>query len=137
MSHARPFLTIATCIALFAGATAQAADKVYKWTDADGVTHYGDAPPPQGEFESSTIDRAAREARGAPGATAAAGAAPGEDPLCARMRSQLALLVGDSPVQQDTDGDGKADRILSQADREAQAALARKLLDTDCAAPGA
>lgn len=137
MSHARPLLIIAACVALFAGTTAQAADKVYKWTDSNGVTHYGDAPPTKGEFESSTIDRAAREARGAAAATAAAGAAPGEDPLCARMRSQLALLEGDSPVQQDTDGDGKADRILSQVDRDAQAALARKLLDTDCAAPRA
>ena len=144
MSHARPLLIIAACVALFASAAAEAADKVYKWTDANGVTHYGDAPPTQGEFESSTIDRDAAAARAADAVEAdaataadATGAVPGEDPQCATVRRHLALLESEGPVQQDTDGDGKADRILSQADREAQATLARKMLETDCAAPAA
>ena len=64
MSLSRPLLALAACLALFpAVATAQASDKVYKWTDANGVTHYGDAPPAQGEYESSRIDRDAAAAR--------------------------------------------------------------------------
>ena len=65
------------------------------------------------------------------------GAVPGEDPQCATVRRHLALIEGDGPVQQDTDGDGKADRILSQADREAQARLAEGMLATHCTAPAA
>lgn len=143
MSSARPLLTVIACIALLACAPAAGAtDKVYKWTDANGVTHYGDAPPAQGEYETSAItgaDRVAREAvaDAADGTPAGAEAAvAGEDPQCATVRKHLALLRSDGAVQQDSDGDGKADRILSQADREAQAALAEKMLATTCAGPG-
>ena len=145
MPLSRPLLALAACLALFpSDATPQASDKVNNWTEANGVTHYGDAPPTQGEFESSTIDRDAAAARAADAVEAdaataadATGAVPGEDPQCATVRRHLALLESEGPVQQDTDGDGKADRILSQADREAQATLARKMLETDCAAPAA
>lgn len=150
MSSTRLLLTVAACIALLAGAaTADANDKVYKWTDANGVTHYGDAPPQQGEYETSAIpaeDRVANDAGAGVGGDAGADAAvdadastravAGEDPQCATVRRHLALLRSDGPVQQDSDGDGKADRILSQADREAQAALAEKMLATTCAQPG-
>ena len=141
MSLSRPLLALAACLALFpAVATAQASDKVYKWTDANGVTHYGDAPPATGEYEASPIpavDRVVRAPAGTTEAAAAAAATPvaGEDPQCADVRKHLALLRGDSQVQQDTDGDGKADRILSQADREAQARLAEGMLATHCTAP--
>ena len=82
------------------------------------------------------MDRAAR----AP-AEAATDAAPApaadEDPQCADVRKHLALLRGDSQVQQDTDGDGKPDKILSQADRDAQARLAEDMLASNCGAPAA
>ncbi|HEU4813905.1 MAG TPA: DUF4124 domain-containing protein [Xanthomonadaceae bacterium] len=140
MPLSRPLLALAACLALFpAVATAQASDKVYKWTDANGVTHYGDAPPATGEYEASPIpaeDRATR-APAEPATDAAATAATDEDPQCADVRKHLALLQGDSQVQQDTDGDGKADRILSQADREAQARLAEGMLAKNCTAPAA
>ena len=145
MHPVRPLLALAACIALLpAVAAAQSGDKVYKWTDANGVTHYGDAPPATGDYRTSAIpaaDRAPR-ATGADAADAAdaatgAPAATEEDPQCAEMRRHVALLRGDSPVQQDTDGDGKADRILSQADREAQAGLAERLLASSCDAPAA
>lgn len=151
MSPARPLLTVIACIALLAcAATAGATDKVYKWTDAGGVTHYGDAPPAQGRYETSAIradDRVAGDApeaadagRGTDAAAdvdALAQAVPGEDPQCATVRRHLALLRSDGPVQQDTDGDGNADKILSQEEREAQARLAGKMLATTCATPGA
>ena len=139
MSLSRPLLALAACLALFpAVATAQASDKVYKWTDANGVTHYGDAPPATGAYEASPIpaeDRVAPAPADAAVEDAAAPAVAGEDPQCADVRKHLALLRGDSQVQQDTDGDGKADRILSQADREAQARLAEGMLATHCTAP--
>lgn len=140
MPLSRPLLALAACIALFPSvATAQASDKVYKWTDANGVTHYGDAPPASGDYEATPIPAVDRAARApAEAATdAAAPAATNEDPQCADVRKHLELLRGDSQVQQDTDGDGTADKILSQADREAQARLAEEMLATHCTAPAA
>ena len=137
----RTVLTAAACVALLAfAATAAATGKVYKWTDAQGVTHYGDEPPARGEYETSRIPEEDRVARGDAGADAAAvatdAASPaGEDPQCAAVRRHLALLRGEAPVQQDTDGDGKADRILTQADRETQARLAEVMLARDCTSP--
>ena len=48
------------CIALFAAsllvfAQAQAAD-VYKWTDSQGVTHFGDKPPPDKKLAATHLD---------------------------------------------------------------------------------
>ena len=141
MPLSRPLLALAACLALFPSvATAQASDKVYKWTDANGVTHYGDAPPATGKYEASAIPAQDRVARVPEVDTVDAGApatATDADPQCADVRKHLALLRGDGQVQQDTDGDGKADRILSQADREAQARLAGEMLAKNCAAPAA
>ena len=128
-------VALAFCLAMCAAPAASAADQVYKWTDADGVTHYGDAPPAEGEYERQRI-------QAPPPATDNAAvdtdeAATGEDPQCAEVRRHLALLRGDTPVQQDTDGDGKADRILGMEERETQARLAETMLDTYCDAPAA
>ena len=140
MHPARPLLALAACIALLpAVAAAHSGDKVYKWTDANGVTHYGDAPPAKGDYETSAIpagDRVSRVAEPVVAEGAAdAPAAANEDPQCDDVRKHLALLRGDSQVQQDTDGDGKPDRILTQADRDAQARLAESMLASSCAAP--
>lgn len=69
------------CLALLtlalAASTAEAA-KFYKWTDADGVTHYSADPPAEGAGKASEIRVKSRHAADTPAAaTPAAGAAPG------------------------------------------------------------
>jgi len=49
---------LSTCIALtlvLLSASADAQKSVYKWTDAQGVTHYGDAVPPQYADQEKTL----------------------------------------------------------------------------------
>ena len=110
--------------------TGAAADKLYKWKDANGVTHYGDAPPAQGAYEDRQIHRDAATADAVPAADA-----PAEDPQCAGVRENLELLRSDRQLQEDADGDGKPDRILSQAERETQVELAEAMLKENCAQP--
>lgn len=46
------------CLAVLAlafGASTAEAAKFYKWTDADGVTHYSADPPPEGKGKASEI----------------------------------------------------------------------------------
>ena len=110
--------------------TGAAADKLYKWKDANGVTHYGDAPPAQGAYEDRQIRADASGADATPAADA-----PAEDPQCAGVRKNLELLRSDRQLQEDADGDGKPDRILSQAERDTQIELAEAMLETNCAKP--
>jgi len=135
-------LAASTALLLIASASGVAAEKVYKWTDANGVTHYGDAPPGQGEYEESRIRNGGRGGAADAAATATDAGQEGvpgaatEDPQCANVRKQLELLRGDRQLQQDDDGDGKPDRILSQSERESQAALAEAMLKANCSQAG-
>jgi hypothetical protein len=42
-------------LALLCAATAASAEQVYKWTDAAGVVHYSDAPPPRETQNVTTV----------------------------------------------------------------------------------
>src|SRR3546814_17724013 len=61
-----------------------------------------------------------------------AAAEPAEPPQCATSRANIALLESESPVQQDTDGDGEPDRTLDDTERANQLNLARALLKANC-----
>jgi hypothetical protein len=118
--------------ALLALGTAQAADQVYQWKDARGVTHYSATPPAQGKYD-------VRNVRGGDGTPAAKPETPAENPACATARGNVALLQGDNKqIQVDSDGDGKPDKALSEADRANQLELAQAMLKTHCSqAPAA
>ena len=47
---------IATAAGLAFAFAAAHADDVYKWTDAQGVTHYGDKPPADGKTAAKSVD---------------------------------------------------------------------------------
>ena len=103
-----------------------AAQQVYKWKDASGVTHVTSDPPPNGKFEAREVDHHQAVPASADAAQAAA-----EDPGCATARDNLRLLAGDGPLSMDADGDGKAE-LLSDADRARQRNLAQAILDAKC-----
>lgn len=117
-----------TCLAcLLLAATAHAAP-VYKWKDANGVTQYSQSPPAGKAFETR---QQARE----PGSSAPA--APGtaaESAQCTTARANLVLLAGTGPLMQDTDGDGKPDAPLPEADRANQRSLAETAVKAWCPA---
>lgn len=132
-------LSVACALALLAPVPA-AAQTVYKWKDARGVTHYSERPPASGSYTEQAAARdpvpppaAAPQATAPtpPGATPAAPAAvpPAEpDTRCINARSQLARLRAQGPVQADTDSDGTPDRALSDQERNGQVELALSTL---------
>ncbi|MCB1626723.1 MAG: DUF4124 domain-containing protein [Xanthomonadales bacterium] len=109
---------------LFLCSPALAADKVYKWTDENGVVHY-DAKPPE-QAEAQTVD--IRRAPPPPPATVPDQSPPTEEVLraaqCTSARGQLQVLLANETVDvQNADGT----RVrLSPEEREAQIEMARK-----------
>jgi hypothetical protein len=128
---------------------AGAADKqqVYKWTDASGVVHFTDTPPPRdtpnvqsvrmvGGGTSTTPTEDATKAA-APVATASATAStpannqpPDEATLCKQSRANLELLQGKTPVGI-AGTDGKAS-VLDDKARDAQIANAKLAIARFC-----
>jgi len=103
------------------------AQQVYQWKDANGVTQYSGTPPTGVEYQ-------VRDIRVRDGEPAAAPAAPAEDPGCTVARENLALLGGKEAVSVDSNGDGKPDRNLDEAERAAQRELAEATIKVKCAA---
>ncbi|MDE2407412.1 MAG: DUF4124 domain-containing protein [Xanthomonadaceae bacterium] len=98
---------------LAAPVLAQQQQRVYQWKDASGVTHYADTKPAQ-NYKSRDIDVRT-------GTTAGATAAKAEDSeQCINARNNLARLQGSEAVGIDTNGDGKPDRNLTDAERKSQ-----------------
>ena len=126
-----------------AATSISAADKsqVYKWTDANGVVHFSDAPPPQDtknvqslHLAGGTTTAGATAAADQPKDAAAAGArpanAPDEATLCKQSRANLELLQGKTPVGI-AGTDGKPQALDDQA-RDAQIANAKLAISRYC-----
>ncbi len=132
-------------------ATAFAAQsQVYKWTDAQGVVHYSDAPPPTTQanvqqvrisggdrphaVEGDAADAStSKPADAAPPETTVAQAAPpanSHDKDCANARSNLELLQSKFQVSV-TGSDGKAVSLDDKA-RQAQIADMNAQIATYC-----
>lgn len=129
-----------------AASAADAADKVYKWKDANGITHFSDSPPPKGQQfdnvrivgQAAPITATATEQK--PADPAAAAPAPGEPQTeeqrraqrCAEAKQREGLLAGQQQLIAKRDG---KDVALTGADREAELAVARALVQQYCAPP--
>ncbi|QNP41404.1 DUF4124 domain-containing protein [Lysobacter solisilvae (ex Woo and Kim 2020)] len=133
----RLFLALAVLLA----ALPVFAAKVYQWKDANGVTHYSDAPPPsqQGVRNRDLKDARAASAAAEPTATAPADPVrltPGQDnPNCATYRSNLAQLQSSRPVGEDANGDGKPDSEMNAGERAQQIEKTQRLLQAYCTKP--
>ena len=103
-----------------------AAQQVYKWKDANGVTQYGATPPPKGSYEARAVDDR-------PAAEPQAKAGVAEDPACTIARDNVVLLKGKAPVGADSDGDGKPDKPFSDEERADQLAMAEATAKVKCA----
>lgn len=102
--------------------------ELYKWTDANGVVHYSDAPPPAGQYQTRTIKQPVASAGNDEQSTKA----PAESANCTIARGNLALLQGDQPVGADTDKDGTPDSTLTPEQRANQTKLAEAAIDVHC-----
>jgi len=130
-----------------AAASAAAADKqqVYKWTDANGVVHFSDAPPPQdtknvqslhlagGTTTAGTTAAADKPKDATLAGVTAANAVPDatdEAALCKQARANLELLQGKTPVGI-AGTDGKA-QVLDDEARDRQIANAKVAISRFC-----
>jgi hypothetical protein len=128
---------------------ALAADKVYKWKDANGIVHFTDQPPPKGtEFDNVQVKGSVTtELSGAekgnpadPGkaadeaAAAAAAAATPNKQQCDEAKTQVSQLSGPGDVAT-TDKDGKTVR-LNKESRANELAIAKAKVQTYCGKDG-
>ncbi|ADV28265.1 hypothetical protein Psesu_2433 [Pseudoxanthomonas suwonensis 11-1] len=111
--------------ATFASGTALAST-IYKWKDANGVTHSSDQPPPGQRYETRKINGGGYAVE-----TPDAEEAP-ESAACASARKSLGAFDSSRPVQVDTDGDGKADRTLSDEERQSHRSVAEAAVKANC-----
>lgn len=115
-------------LVLAASAAGASASEIYQWTDARGVTHYSETPPPAGTpYQTRQITDTGASTRAA--APAPAQEAP-VNPQCTTARSNIEILLGEGPVQQD-DGRGNA-RELSADERANQLELAQAAVRAYC-----
>lgn len=128
--HASALVRFLPCLAAAALLVALplAAGELYQWKDANGVTHYSDAPPPSGTYKNRRI----HDGGTAGTAAEASEKAPAESSQCTTARANLALLEGDGPVGIDSDGDGKPDNEMSADQRGAQKQLAEAAIKVHC-----
>jgi hypothetical protein len=133
-------LPLACLLPVLLASAPLAAQQVYKWKDASGVTHFSSEPPPDRPYEAREIDHH-QAVPAAAGTEAGSGDAPAaqpghdEDPACTSARGRLALLEGKAQLMADSDGDGKPDKPLADADREKQRALAAAIIAVKCDGP--
>ena len=119
MARLRPALLVTVLLAVCAG-NAVAQQEFYKWRDKSGAVHYSSTPPKSGKYERRTVSPALTAAApaattAAPGATPANGA---ERPACTTARNNLKALNDRSrQVMMDSNGDGKPEAALNEAQR--------------------
>ena len=123
-------LAVAALPAFLLLAVPAAAQQVYQWTDADGVSHYSGTPPDGIDYQSRQVSSRDQVVQ----VQEQEAEAPVEDPECRTARENLGLLDGDAPLQIDSDGDGTPDKTLAESDREQARALAEAAL-VRCASP--
>lgn len=121
-------MTACAALVLAMVAMGSNASEIYQWTDARGVTHYSESPPPAGTaFQTRRItDSGASTQAVDPAPTQAEEAA---DPQCATARSNIEVLQGEGPVHQE-DGDGT--RELDADERANQLELAQAAVRAYC-----
>ncbi len=129
----RPYLLLTAlpmvlCAALVA--TPVAAQSVYQWKDAKGVTHYADAPPAGSDYKNRQIRQNGGTSAPEPAEGPAQSAASSN---CQIARNNLKQLDSGVAVGIDRDGDGKPDANLTQEERETQSRLAQATIDVACA----
>src|SRR5690606_40478319 len=96
---------LCAALALAAASAGAGASDIYQWTDARGITHYSETPPPAGTpYQTRRITNTGSSAQPAP----APGGDAGTNPQCAAARASIELPASDGPGPQGAaDGTGR------------------------------
>jgi len=119
-----PLLVLAVSLT---AATVAMAGEVYQWKDANGITHYSQTPPKDGKYQTRSIYHRTPSTDGQPAQTA-----QGDSPQCTTARKNIELLQSGARLQVDSNGDGKADRDLSDNERAEQLRMAQTVARVNC-----
>ncbi len=110
---------------------------VYKWTDEDGVTHYTQQPPPEGDDEATVIDPNIGSPDGGQSQAAASNAdgQGGEDTqnveqFCKDLQEDIEKLKSDRPVKLRT-GDDQLKELQGE-ERQSQLNRMQKQYEEQC-----
>lgn len=126
------FCSLILTVFALAGASPAEGQQLYRWVDADGVTHYSDSAPEGVKFETRMVQRTGNlatsttetnpEPRPNPETEAILNAAaalrppdPERENKCRQARQNLALLNGGDDLVMDLDGDGEAEPLDAAA----------------------
>ena len=124
--------TVCLALATLLLALPLSAGELYQWKDAQGVTHYSDAPPPNGNYQNRRITTA-----GAGVASEDSAEAPAESSQCTTARANLALLEGEGPVSMGSAEDEGEPVPMGADQRAAQKQLAEAAIKAYCPSPAA
>lgn len=113
---------------MLCGGTAMAADQVYKWTDADGTTHFSSSPPEGAEAQEVKLPKAPPPPP--PPAEPDDGPAAQRAAACEMAKQNLDTLRNNATVEtQQEDG---SRRTLSMEEREVMRAAEEKRVEMFC-----
>ena len=127
-------MTLLLCLALPAAALA-AKDRVYRWTDKQGVVHYSQTEPTTVRAKQIEIRRSKEPAATARAPVAPVAAKPAASTAnaeyCAVARANAKVLANQKPVSVDANGDGKPDTVTAE-DRKKLDAETQKQIEVFC-----
>ena len=149
----RPLSCLLLALCLTMAISPLAAQTVYQWKDARGVTHYSDSPPPKGGTRREVHTAAGTPAKSPPKVAASSKeekpvvapteAAPPTPPqvpadpaLCAQAQRNLESLQSNAAVGMDTDKDGYPDAEIGAEDRTKYVGLASEAIKANCPGGG-
>lgn len=132
---------IAICMtALMLCAPIALADKYYKWQDENGTWHYSKQAPKDANAEplkvrsrgaTPTDEELAAQAAAEREAKTKALTDGSDSANCKRARENLNILLNNTQVQKDKDGDGK-EEILTEDEQLAEVSATRKQVEKFC-----
>lgn len=122
------YLRIGLCGLLLTVCATAGAQTLYKWKDANGVSHYSETPPTDHSYQTQTVYN-----RTTGGGEVTDSAKPSaESAQCQTARKNLAVLNGKGKVMEDSDGDGKPDTPLDSSQIDAQRGIAEAAIKAYC-----
>ncbi len=117
-----------------------AKEKVYTWTDAKGVVHYGERPPKNvkatlvktrtGHSDPTPAQTAATKAKAEAAATENNQQSLKNPERCARAKENLAMLNSVARIKT-TNADG-VDVVLTEEDKTKQREITQQIIDQAC-----
>jgi len=115
------------------------AEKYYKWQDETGTWNYSKKPPKDQQAQPLNVHaKSATPTEGEALAKAEAEKVATERELsgvdsanCKRVQDNLRILLNNTQVQKDVDGDGK-EEMLTEAEQLAEVSATRKQIEKYC-----